>query len=92
MYKDKDKRRDKDRDRQRRYRASKGVTGVTEPKGVTNEALTSNVRPELKAINSKAPPAEQPKPDIVDVLHARVLANPKVKFKPKPHVKEKEAG
>ena len=41
MYKDKDKRRDKERDRQRRYRASKGVTGVTEPKGVTNEAQTS---------------------------------------------------
>ena len=25
------------------------------------------------------------RPDIVDVLHARVLANPKVKFKPQSH-------
>ena len=69
MYKDKDKRRDKERDRQRRYRASKGVTGVTEPKGVTNEAQTSPMLDAFKDENIRRQEYE----DKLDLLKALAM-------------------
>ena len=70
MYKDKDKQREANRKAQAKFKAKQGITnrppsGIT-GQGITEDGYVPNVIPKPK--------------DIVDVLHNRILANPKVRL------------
>ena len=96
-YKDRDKQRAAVKQATRRYRAKNGDSAISGQKhisknarglsrladiGDTHPVIPSNVIP---VIPDDVIPAVIPTCDeIVDVLHARIVANPKVNLKPEP--------